>query len=70
MHSETPENESPTVETRSLPSVSKNLELNYIENALRKTKGKVLPAARLLGISRFALARQMAKMGIKGENYK
>jgi PAS domain S-box-containing protein len=70
MHSETPQNENLTVETRSLPSVSKNLEMNYIENALRKTKGKVLPAARLLGISRFTLARQMAKMGIKSDNYK
>ena len=70
MHSEAPQNESPTVETRSLPSVSKNLELNYIENALRRTRGKVQPAARLLGISRFTLARQMAKMGIKGDNYK
>jgi PAS domain S-box-containing protein len=70
MHSDRPNEGCLTVETRSLPAVSKNLEMNYIENALRKTKGKVLPAARLLGISRFTLARQMAKMGIKGAHYK
>gem|GEM_PF-6225334 len=69
MHSERPQ-EIPTVETRSLPTVSKTLEMNYIENALRKTKGKVQPAAKLLGISRFTLARQMAKMGINSEHYR
>ncbi len=70
MHSEMSLNESQTVGLRTLPDVSKNLEMNYIENALRMTKGKVQPAARLLGISRFMLARQMAKMKISGADYK
>ncbi|MFH0957639.1 MAG: PAS domain S-box protein [Pseudomonadota bacterium] len=70
MHSEIVQNASQTVESRTLPDVSKNLEMNYIENALRKTKGKIQPAAKLLGISRFTLMRQMAKMGINGDNYK
>ncbi len=70
MHSEMLQNASPSVGSRTLPDVSKNLEMNYIENALRKTRGKIQPAAKLLGISRFTLIRQMAKMGIKGDNYK
>jgi DNA-binding NtrC family response regulator len=70
MHSEMSRNESHAVGLRTLPDVSKNLEMNYIENALRKTKGKVQPAAKLLGISRFMLTRQMAKMKINGADHK
>ncbi|MGC8659411.1 MAG: helix-turn-helix domain-containing protein [Desulfomonilaceae bacterium] len=46
------------------------MEINYIDNALRKTKGKVQPAAKALGISRFFLMRQMVKLGINNHNYK
>ena len=70
MHSEMLRNASPYVGPRTLHDVSKNLEMNYIENALRKTRGKIQPAAKLLGISRFALMRQMTKMGIHADNYK
>ncbi len=70
MHSEMLRNVSPDVGSRTLQDISKNLEMNYIENALRKTRGKIQPAAKLLGISRFALMRQMVKMGIHGYNYK
>ena len=70
MHSEMVQTANQHVESRTLTDVSKNLERNYIENALRKTKGKVQPAAKLLGISRFTLMRQMAKMGIDSDNYK
>ena len=70
MHSEMVQTANQHVESRTLTDVSKNLERNYIENALRKTKGKVQPAAKLLGISRFTLMRQMAKMGINSDNYK
>jgi len=70
MHSEMSQNASPVIESRTLPVVSRNLEMNYIENALRKTRGKVQPAAKLLGISRFTLIRQMSKMGIFSNNYK
>ncbi|MGC8659452.1 MAG: PAS domain-containing protein [Desulfomonilaceae bacterium] len=55
---------------RTLPDVSKDLQYNYIENALRKTRGKVQPAAKLLGVSRFALMRQMARLGINPHDYK
>ena len=44
-----------TVKTCSLPSALRNLEMNYIENALRETKGKVQPEVFLPGISRFTL---------------
>ncbi|MGC8659933.1 MAG: PAS domain S-box protein [Desulfomonilaceae bacterium] len=70
MHSERLQHENQSVVLRTLPDVSKDLEMNYIENALRKTKGKVQPAAKLLGISRFALTRQIAKMGINVADYK
>ncbi len=53
-----------------LPQASRLVEMSYIENALRKTGGKVQPAARILGISRYALIRQIAKMGIDPKNYK
>lgn len=70
MHSETVHSSEHKVGLRSLFAVSKDLEKGYIENALRKTKGKIQPAAKLLGISRFTLARQMAKMGIHGKDFK
>ena len=70
MHSGRVQNVSPSVGLRTLPDVSKDLEMNYIENALRKTKGKVQPAAKLLGISRFSLMRQMAKLGINAHDYR
>jgi DNA-binding NtrC family response regulator len=55
---------------QSLPKASRLLEMNYIEAALRKTKGRVQPAARLLGISRYTLIRQIAKMGIDTKKFK
>ena len=70
MHSGVLQNATASVGLRTLPDISKDLEMNYIETALRKTKGKVQPAAKLLGISRFSLMRQMAKLGIKGDDYK
>ncbi|MCL5123503.1 MAG: PAS domain S-box protein [Deltaproteobacteria bacterium] len=70
MHSGRVQNVSPSVGLRTLTDVSKDLEMNYIKNALRKTKGKVQPAAKLLGISRFSLMRQMAKLGINTHDYK
>jgi PAS domain S-box-containing protein len=70
MHSEMLQNENQHAGSRTLPDVSKDLEMNFIENALRKTRGKVQPAAKLLGISRFTLIRQMAKRGISAANYK
>jgi DNA-binding NtrC family response regulator len=56
-HSEMLQHASPVVESRTLPVVSKDLEMNYIETALRKTRGKIQAAANLLGISRFMLLR-------------
>lgn len=58
------------VQAQTLLDISKDIELNYIEAALRKTKGKVQPAAKLLGITRSMLNRQIAKMGIKPTDYK
>ena len=69
-HSEDFRNPSEIEPPRSLPNASRLLEMNYIESALRKTKGKVQPAARLLGISRYALIRQIAKMGIDPKKYR
>jgi PAS domain-containing protein len=70
MHSDMAQTGSQTAQSRTLSDVSKNLERNYIENALRKTRGKVQPAAKLLGISRFTLTRQIANMGINNRDYK
>ncbi|MGC8658763.1 MAG: PAS domain S-box protein, partial [Desulfomonilaceae bacterium] len=56
-HPDMPLKSGQSIPPRLLPDVSKNLEMNYIEAALRKTRGKVQPAAKLLGISRFALMR-------------
>lgn len=55
---------------QTLPDAARLLEMSYIENALRKTNGKVQPAARILGISRYALMRQIAKMGIDPKKFK
>jgi DNA-binding NtrC family response regulator len=49
------------------PDVSENIELNYIETALRKTQGKVQPAVKLLGITHSKLIRQMTKKGINAD---
>jgi hypothetical protein len=70
MHSEISPNESPTVEPRTLPFVSKNLGMNYIENALLKAKGKTKLEVASLGISWFTLERQMVKPGINSDDYK
>ena len=69
-HSEDFQNPSEIEPPRSLPNASRLLEMNYIEGALRKTKGKVQPAAHLLGISRYALIRQIAKMGIDPKKFR
>ena len=69
-HTEDLQNTDEVASQGSLPNASRLLELNYIEGALRKTRGKVQPAARLLGISRYALIRQIAKMGIDPKKYR
>ena len=49
---------------RSLYKAIGDTERRLIENALRRATGKRHEAARLLGISRFALTRHMVKLGI------
>ncbi len=49
---------------RSLYEAIGDTERRLIENALRRATGKRHEAARLLGISRFALTRHMVKLGI------
>jgi DNA-binding NtrC family response regulator len=49
---------------RSLQDVVKETERLLIEDALGRSVRKKQEAARLLGISRFALVRRMAKLGI------
>lgn len=46
----------------------RNFKLALIEDALRRSGGKKQEAARLLGISRYALKRQMSNLGMLGEN--
>ena len=48
----------------SLLDVMKKTEQLLIEDALKRSGGKKKEAGRLLGISRFALVRHMAKLGI------
>ncbi|MGA8831338.1 MAG: sigma-54 dependent transcriptional regulator [Desulfomonilaceae bacterium] len=49
---------------RSLHEAIEDTERRLIENALLRASGKRHEAARLLGISRFALTRHMVKLGI------
>ena len=49
---------------RSLCEAIGDTERSLIENALRTASGKKNEAARILGISRFALTRHMIKLGI------
>ncbi len=58
------------VRSKIFQDIIENIELNYIETTLRKTKGMVQPATRLLGITRSMLIRQMSKMGIRADRYK
>jgi DNA-binding NtrC family response regulator len=46
----------------------RNYKLALIEDALRRSGGKRQEAARLLGISRYALKRQMSNLGMLGGN--
>jgi len=46
----------------------KNFKLALIEDALQQSGGKKQEAARLLGISRYALKRQMNNLGMLGGN--
>jgi transcriptional regulator with PAS, ATPase and Fis domain len=49
---------------RALPDVLDDIERPLIQEALRRSKGQKYGASRLLGISRYALARRMSKLGI------
>jgi len=51
--------------TFSLPEKIKELEISCINEALRQTGGKKLPAARLLGITRVGLDNKIKRYGIK-----
>jgi len=48
----------------SLPEVLGGIERSLIEEALQRSYGNKKKAAELLGVSRFALARHMEKLGI------
>jgi DNA-binding NtrC family response regulator len=54
------------VEPRSREPMARD-ELQLVLDALRKTSGKRTEAAKLLGISRQALWKRMAKLGIRNE---
>jgi PAS domain S-box-containing protein len=47
---------------KTLPEILGDVERSLIEEALRRSAGRKHEAARLLGISRFALARHMSKL--------
>ena len=68
----TDEHVSPTqsVAKRTLFDMSKGIERHYIEAALRQTKGKIAPASRMLGISRFTLIRYIGKMALDKDSFK
>jgi DNA-binding NtrC family response regulator len=53
---------------RSLPDVIAKLERSWIEEALQRAGGNKTEAAKLLGMSRFALARHMEKLGISSSS--
>lgn len=65
-----PVNPAPFVAKRTLFDMSKGIERHYIEAALRRTKGKIAPASRMLGISRFTLMRYMGKIGLDKNLFK
>jgi transcriptional regulator with PAS, ATPase and Fis domain len=48
----------------SMPDKIKELEIECINDALRQTKGKKLPAAKLLGITRSGLDNKIKRYGI------
>ncbi len=50
--------------TRPLPEIVKDVETSLVKEALARYRGKKAPAARLLGITRWALARLTKKLGI------
>ena len=50
--------------TLSLPDKIKELEINCINEALSKTGGKKMPAAKLLGITRVGLDNKIKRYGI------
>ena len=56
--------------TPTLPDISKAIEKHCIEDALRKSRGTIQPAAKSLEIHRNVLIRLMAKMGISASKYK
>jgi PAS domain S-box-containing protein len=43
-----------------------DMERSFIKDALRRSRGKREQASNLLGISRYALARRMKKLGLEG----
>ena len=53
---------------RSLPDVIAKLERSWIEEALQRAGGNKTEAAKLLRMSRFALARHMEKLGISSSS--
>jgi len=53
---------------RPLSEVLDELERSFVEEALTRSGGNKTDAARLLGISRFALARHMRKLGISTDS--
>jgi transcriptional regulator with AAA-type ATPase domain len=55
-------------ETTDFYSISREVKCRVIVEALRRTGGKRQKTAELLGITRFALRRQMATLGIAAEN--
>ncbi len=50
--------------TLTLPERIKELEINCIKHALQQTKGKKLPASKLLGITRVGLDNKIKRYGI------
>ncbi len=50
---------------RSLTEILEEIERTFIEEALERAWGKKQEAARLLGVSRYALNRHMQKLGVR-----